>query len=109
VEGLFLVGVQNWSQLEAVRAVTKLPLLLGSTPKEMKDQERLSQLNVKVALEGHSSYTAAILATYDELKRLRETVAKVKDDAPQRDTLMKSLTQDADYKNWINAYINPTK
>ena len=109
VDGLFLVGVQNWAQLKAVRAITNLPLLLGSTPKEMKDTEQLSELNVKVALEGHSSYTAAVLASYDELKKLRERVAEVKDDAPQRDLLMKSLSKDAEYKNWINAYINPSK
>ena len=109
VDGLFLVGVQNWAQLKAVRAVTNLPLLLGSTPQEMKDRDLLSALNVKVALEGHASYTAAVLATYDELKKLRERVAEVHVDAPSRDLLMKSLTKDADYKNWINAYLNPSK
>ena len=106
VDGLFLVGVQNWEQLKAVRAITNLPLLLGSTPKEMKDPKALSSLNVKVALQGHSPYTAGLQATYEELKRLREMASTSNEPELGREKLLKTLTKDADYQNWIQTYLN---
>ncbi len=109
VDGLFLVGVQNWEQLKAVRALTSLPLLLGSTPKEMKDPKALSSLNVKVALQGHSPYTAAIQATYEELKRLRESTSTLKAPEIERERLLSTLTKDADYVNWIKTYLHSPK
>ena len=109
VDGLFLVGVQNWEQLKAVRSATALPLLLGSTPKELKDPSVLAQMNVKIALEGHSPFQAALGATYDELKKLRERVAPDQSSPLEKDQLVKQFTNEAEYKKWIQAYINPPK
>ena len=107
VDGLFLVGVQNWEQLKAVRAVTALPLLLGSTPKALKDSKVLAQMNVKIALEGHSPFQAALSATFDELKNLRERVAPVESFELEKDKRLKAFTNEAEYKKWIQAYLNP--
>jgi len=107
VDGLFLVGVQNWEQLKAIRSVTSLPLLRGSTPKELKDARQLAQLNVKVALEGHSPFNEALRATFEELQRLRARVSPNMGPPIAKDLLLKTLTQEAEYKQWIKTYLNP--
>jgi len=107
VDGLFLVGVQNWEQLRAIRAITSLPLLLGSTPKELKDPRALAQLNVKVALEGHSPFNEALRATFEELRRLRERVAENNTAPIENEKLLKVFTKEADYQQWIKTYLNP--
>lgn len=107
VDGLFLVGVQNWEQLSAIRGATSLPLLLGSTPKALKDAKALASLNVKIALEGHSPFQAALRATFEELKKLREPIASIEERDVPKDQLLKTFTQDQQYQQWIQKYLNP--
>ncbi len=105
VDGLFLVGIQSWAQLEAVHRLTDLPLLLGSTPENMKDMQRLSQLSVRVALQGHGSFIAAVRATYENLlgMRLRVDPAAASKAIPA--DLIAAVTREADYAQWVERYL----
>lgn len=104
VDGLFLVGVENWAQLEAVHSRTRLPLLLGSTDAGMKDRVRLAGLGVAIALLGHEPFTAAVQAVHRTLKRMRidagDSVAPVSDD----DVLGRTLRRH-DYDAWRRRYL----
>ena len=106
VDGLFLVGVDSWSQLEDVKRLTDLPILLGSTSEHMKDQRRLSELSVRVALEGHGTFSAAVKATYESLLKMR---ARVAPPASAGQTvpadIISAVTREADYKVWANKYM----
>ncbi len=107
VDGLFLVGVKTWEQLEAVRKQTALPIALGGTPAAMKDAQRLSELGVKIALEGHAPFTAAVTAVYETLLKMR---AKSAPDAltPRSvpPDVIANLTRDAQYNSWLKQYLN---
>lgn len=108
VDGLFLVGVNSWAQLEAVKQLTDLPIVLGSTPEHMKDTQRLSALSVRVALEGHGTFTAAVKATYESLLSKRARVAPSASGAPAvPEALIASVTREADYKAWTEKYLRP--
>jgi carboxyvinyl-carboxyphosphonate phosphorylmutase len=74
VDAVFLAGAKSRSELEAIRAEVKLPLLLGGASGELNDKEFLASVGVKVALQGHWPFQAAIKAVYDTLKALREGV-----------------------------------
>ena len=72
VDALFLTGIKAKAELEAISAVTRLPVILGGAPESMSDLEYLGQQRVRIALQGHAPISAATKAVYDTLKALRE-------------------------------------
>src|SRR5215475_3951763 len=72
VDALFFTGIKSRSELEAISAATKLPIVLGGAPEEMSDLDYLKSQRVRIALQGHTPFAAATQAVYDTLKALRE-------------------------------------
>jgi carboxyvinyl-carboxyphosphonate phosphorylmutase len=72
VDGLFLVGLKSRGELDAIAAVTTLPIVLGGFPEELIDQNYLVSKRVKIALQGHAPFAAATQAVYATLKALRD-------------------------------------
>ena len=72
VDALFLTGIKNRGELEAISAATSLPIVLGGAPEEMCDPAYLRDKRVRVALQGHAPFAAATQAVYQTLKALRE-------------------------------------
>mgnify|MGYP001312767213 FL=1 len=106
VDAVFLAGAQTKAEVEEVSAETNIPLLLGGAGGELADLDFLGAHRVRVALQGHLPFQAAVKAVYDTLKALREGVAP--DDL--RDTLasadlMGQLTRKADYDSWIKEFL----
>ena len=105
VDAIFLVGVKTKAQLETVRAAVKLPLMLGGAGPEIMDLDYLSSMGVRICLQSHAPFMAAVQAVYDTLKALREGTppGELKGVAPPE--LMKRLTRDADYharmRDWL--------
>src|SRR5712672_1964765 len=52
VDALFLTGIKSRSELEAISAATKLPIVLGGAPEEMTAPDYLASLRVRIALQG---------------------------------------------------------
>jgi oxaloacetate decarboxylase len=75
VDALFIVGLKTRSELEAIAAATRLPIVLGGFPEEMIDLEYLVSQRVKIALQGHAPFAAATQAVYATLKALRDGAA----------------------------------
>jgi carboxyvinyl-carboxyphosphonate phosphorylmutase len=72
VDALFFTGVKTRSELEAIAAATKLPIVLGGAPEDMTDRDYLANQRVRIALQGHAPFAAATLAVYETLKTLRD-------------------------------------
>jgi carboxyvinyl-carboxyphosphonate phosphorylmutase len=72
VDALFFTGIKARSELEAIAAATKLPIVLGGAPEEMSDADYLGDKRVRIALQGHAPIAAATQAVYATLKALRE-------------------------------------
>ena len=107
VDAVFLAGAQTRAEIEAVSSEAKIPLLLGGAGGELADLEFLGSQGVRVALQGHLPFQAAVKAVYDTLKALRDGVAP----ADLKDTLASSelmgqLTRKADYDSWIKDFLN---
>lgn len=78
VDALFFTGIRTRAELEKARAVTKLPIMLGTTEPELDDIPYLTSMGVRIANQGHTPFAAASQAVYDTLKALRDG-AKPKD------------------------------
>jgi oxaloacetate decarboxylase len=72
VDALFFTGIRDRSELEAISAATKLPIVLGGAPEEMTGLDYLASLRVRIALQGHAPFAAATQAVYETLKALRD-------------------------------------
>ena len=106
VDAIFLAGASTKEQVLAVNAELNIPLLLGGAGGELSDKEWLGQNGVRVALQGHLPFQAAIKAVYDTLKALRDGVAP----ADLRDSLASAeliaqVTRKADYDQQITDYL----
>lgn len=106
VDALFYTGVSDWEQLAAIRAEAGgLPIILGGTPAAMADRARLAAHGVRVALQGHQPFAAAVAAIHATLKALRDGTppADLKGVAPA--ALMKAVTREADYAAWTRDFL----
>ena len=105
VDALFFTGITSRAQLEAVRAATRLPIMLGTTEKELDDIPYLTGQGVRIANQGHTPFAAASQAVYETLKALREG-AKPKDlkGLPSAD-LVNRLMRQSSVKDRLAAFL----
>ncbi len=75
VDAVFLAGATDWKQLEAIHAEVGISILLGGAGGELADRDRLAALGVRVALQGHLPFMAAVKAVHDTMDALRRGVA----------------------------------
>jgi carboxyvinyl-carboxyphosphonate phosphorylmutase len=107
VDAMFLSGATTKAEVEAVRAEVKIPLMLGGAGGELSDRAFLSANGVRIALQGHLSFSASVKAIYDTLKALRDGVAPG-DLTPTLATpdLMGQVTRRADYDTSTKEFMN---
>ena len=72
VDALFFTGIKSRSELDAISAATRLPIVLGGAPEEMIEPDYLLSRRVRIALQGHAPFAAATQAVYATLKALRD-------------------------------------
>ncbi len=71
-DAICLVGVRDFAHLQQIAEPLSVPLMLVTygNPK-LGDDERLARLGVRVLVNGHAAYFAAIKAIYDCLRQQR--------------------------------------
>ena len=107
VDAMFLAGASTRDEVSAVAAEVSLPILLGGTTGDLQDKEWLGSAGVKVALQGHLPFSAAVKAVYDTLKALRDGVAPA-DLRPNlaTDEQMGQFTRRDSYNQWTADFLN---
>ena len=105
VDAIFLSGARTRAEVEAVSSAIRIPLFLGGTTGELADLDFLSAHNVKVCLQGHAPFSAAVYAVYETLKALRNGVppSELKNIAPSE--LMRQVTRADNYQRWTKDYL----
>lgn len=83
VDGVFLTGVSTLQEVDAFAKVAHLPILLGGLPAKLQDREELAARGVRIALQGHHPYMAALAA-------VRATMQALRDGAPLPQTMSKA-------------------
>ena len=105
VDALFFVGVRTRAELDAISAVTTLPLILGGVSGDLTDKDYLSARRVRIALQGHQPFAAGVKAVYETLKALRDGVQPGKLQGVASAELMKKVTRDDDYARWTRDFL----
>ncbi len=105
VDALFFVGIRTRAELDAISAATRLPLIIGGGTPELSDLAYLGARRVRVALQGHQPFAAAVKAVHDTLKALRDGTPPSKLQGVADAELMKRVTRDADYTKWTKDFL----
>jgi len=109
VDAIFLVGVRHKDQLEAVHAAVSTPILLAH-PGEELDVDYMQSHGVRICLQQHIPFMAAVEAVYRTMKALRE--GQTQDQVAREYTspeLMKKVRRDDEYQRWTKEYLTPFK
>ncbi len=106
VDAVFLVGASTRAEVQALNAELKVPLLLGGAKGELNDKAFLAANGVRVSLQGHLPFAAAVKAVHDTMKALRDGVppAELQGQVAPAE-LMAQATRHADYKKWIAEFL----
>lgn len=103
-DGICLVGVEDCDHLAKITENINIPLMLVTyNNPQLRDDKRMAELGVRVVVDGHIAYFAAVKATYDSLRQQRGLVDSENLNAS---ALVTRYTQPADYKKWARDYLN---
>jgi carboxyvinyl-carboxyphosphonate phosphorylmutase len=106
VDAIFLVGVKSRAELDAVAAAgIGKPLILGNTPPEIADKSYLAANGVRVALQGHQQFAAAVQGIYNTLKALRDGAKPAELTGIASADLMRRLTRADEYAKWSRDWL----
>lgn len=104
VDAIFL-SPKTRDQVDAIAAAVDIPLLLGSIPPELADFDFLASRRVRICLQGHLTFGAAVQAIHDTMKAIRAgTPAKDIPNIASAD-LIKRVTRASDYASASAAFL----
>ncbi len=96
-DGIFLTGVTTRAELDALAGEAKLPLVLGTLSDEISDRAYLASRGVRIALQGHLPFQAAIQAIHATLKALRDGTPPAQVAGLPPKALTQAAMREADY------------
>jgi carboxyvinyl-carboxyphosphonate phosphorylmutase len=105
VDAIFLVGVKTRSELDTIAGAISLPLILGGAGKELLDLAYLAERGVRVCLQGHQPFMAAVRAVHDTLKALREGTPAERLDGVASEQMMKRVMRSDEYARWAKDWL----
>jgi carboxyvinyl-carboxyphosphonate phosphorylmutase len=103
VDALFFAGGVTREQLDAIHSAVKLPLMMGGG--NAPDRDYLASRRVRIALQGHQPFSAAVQAVYNTLKALREGTKPADLQGIASAETMRRVTRDGDYKSWTEKFL----
>jgi len=105
VDALCFVGLKTRDELDAIASAVRLPIILGGLGPVLMDRNYLSARGVRVCLQGHQPFMAAVRAVYDTLKALREGTAPAQIAGVASAELMQRVTRNEDYRRWTREFL----
>ncbi len=106
VDAVFLTGIRTRAQVEAIRATVDIPVILGAAGPEIQDLGYLAGNGVRICLQGHQPFMAAIQAVHTALKALRGGTPPAELRGVASPELVKRVTRDDDYRRWMKDYLD---
>ena len=109
VDALFFTGVRTRAQLEALAAGCKVPIVLGGVGADLNDRDYLGARGVRISLQGHQPFMAAVAAVRETMKALREGTPPAKLTNIASAQLMQQVSRDGDYARWSESFLGGAK
>jgi len=105
VDCIFVVGAENIGQIKAVHEAAKLPIIVGSAPASIT-REQFLDAGARVVLQGHQPLAAAVKVLREVYSHLYNggAPAELKSKIASNEEMDK-MTHNAQYKEWIKAYM----
>ncbi len=101
-DGICMVGISDFEHLEKIAEHLTVPIMLVTYANpSLVDDARLASLGVRIVVDGHAAYFAAIKATYDCLREQRQIVAS----DLSASALSHKYTQPEDYLVWAEEFM----
>ena len=104
-DALFLVGVKSRADLDRIAGAVGLPLITGGLDASMMDLDYLSARGVRICLQGHQPFAAAVEAVRQTMSALRDGVAPNEIEGVASKAVMRRVTRAEDYEGWTKAYL----
>ena len=108
VDAVFLAGGVTVEAIEAVSSAIRIPLITGGGGGGLGDLGWLAAHRVRVALQTHAPFSAAVQAVYNTLKALREGTPPGELTGIASSELMQRVTRTADYRRWTQEFLGGT-
>jgi carboxyvinyl-carboxyphosphonate phosphorylmutase len=105
VDAVFLAGGVTVAAVEAVSQAISIPLILGGGGGELGDREWLAARRVRVALQTHAPFSAAVEAVYRTLKALRDGTQPRDLENIAAPEVMRRVTRADDYQRWTKDFL----
>jgi carboxyvinyl-carboxyphosphonate phosphorylmutase len=105
VDALFFTGMRTREQLETISAGCRIPIMLGGVGAELSDRDHLGARGVRICLQGHQPFMAAVAAVRETMKALREGTPPAKLANIASAQLMQQLSRGADYARWAESFL----
>ena len=105
VDAVFVIGLEKIEQLDAIRAVVKVPLIVGTAPAGIT-REALAASGARILLQGHSPIAAVAKALQDIYTHLHGggSPAELKGKIASNEE-MEKFTNGAQYKQWQKDFL----
>ena len=107
VDGIFLAGLRTQAEVAAIQTATRLPIVLGTLTPEIADPSFLAAHGVRIALQGHAPFMAAIEAVRATMQALRDGVKPADLKGLPSDALVKEVSREAQWRAATDAYLMP--
>ena len=105
VDAMFFSGVTTRAQVQALSEALTIPIFLGGGSGEVADLDFLSDHGVRIALQGHHPFMAAVQATHDTLRALRDGVDPADLTGVASSDKMKRVTRHQKYQSNMKDFL----
>ena len=105
VDAMFFAGVRTRAQLDAIASAIKTPIFLGGAGAELYDRDYLASRGVRLCLQGHAPFLAAVRAVYETLKALRDGTPSADIKTIASADLMRRVTREGDHGTWSKEFL----
>lgn len=100
----FFAGGVSGEFLEALNAELTIPIMLGGGGGDL-DKAWLGRMGVRIALQGHQPFSAAVQAVYNTLKTLSDGTNPSELVGIASPDMMMKVTCSGDYKSWTDNFL----
>ena len=105
IDAMFFTGIKTRNQIEMISNAISIPIILGGTPPELADFDYLATKGVRIALQGHFPFMAAVETAYNTLKEMRDGALPENLMDRCSPELLEQFTLDKTYRKWIDEYL----
>ena len=106
VDAMFFTGVSTRDDVEAVSGALDIPIFFGgSGGGVLGERDYLARHNVRISLQGHHPFMAAVQATHATLQALRDGISPAEISGKASSEFMMGVTRGEESERWMSKFL----